>query len=229
MAAVERVVDGKARSDCWVVPLNDVAGSVATPAGGERTGRSLTRCSTTATQPFQQVHQITACGSHDRSAVRRAVTETLVDGVVGRSEDAITELCRMHRTGCASVALEALTEDANELFRRLEARSQYPIPLRYVMDRLDVRSEDDFELCVSSLRRLAAPDAQRSCAAPSVTLRNDDLDELVAAFHVMTALVRFAAARWWIHPESVLRRLHLDTCAEGAAQVPSAAQDGSKR
>lgn len=133
---------------------------------------------------------------------RRAAEQALTHAVAGQTAAALVELDGIdphHRRA----AVDALAERAAQVLERLQHRSQYRIPLGYVIDRIPLDPGVDLDLCVHFLADAMFRSVGVHLPRPRAD-RPDAGEELVVAVAAATGVVRFAAARWWTSAEAVL-------------------------
>jgi hypothetical protein len=182
-----------------------------TPWGRPAAAGSLARVDSLTI--VDQLRQAAARQAHGPLAIERAVHEALAHLLDGRVHDASAALSRIPRSG-NDHALQELTRSAATTLQRLRRRSQYPIPLRYVIDRLTVLHEGDVDLCTGFLYEACFWNA--GVEVPGDQFFPDHLPEerRYGAIVALEALVRYTAARWWTSPSSVLDGLGSDERAE---------------
>lgn len=137
-------------------------------------------------------------------AVRRTIDDALDLALANDPRRAIAELCSIAPGAATATALQVLTDTCAALLRRLRGRSRYPVPLRYVADRLQVSGDDDVQLCLRFLYDASFRNAGVVIDSSDLFPAESERDRLYGAFEATIALLRFAAARSWTTPQRVL-------------------------
>lgn len=150
----------------------------------------------------------------------RHPSEALALAVAGRPAEAVARLGELDPQGWEE-AVQALTVGSARVLRRMQRRSQYRIPLAYIVDRIPFPEIADPDPCVDFLID-ATSGAVGLRLAPPPEAGSTDQERLIAALLATAGVVRFAAARWWTSVDAVTELLW-------DAGVPDADQPGSNR
>lgn len=156
----------------------------------------------TSIEHVQMIGRGPAGSAPEREGWRRRVEQALTHAVAGRTADALAELDPLERHH-RGAAVDALAERAADVLERLQHRSQHPIRLGYVLDRIPLDADVDPDSCVDFLADALFRSAGVRLPRPRVERPGGD-DDVVVALVAATGVVRFAAARWWTSTEAVL-------------------------
>lgn len=154
--------------------------------------------------PEERVHT----GACSMESLRTLLGRALLLNLSAGPGPAALELSALDQADVAP-AIDVLTEATAGTLSQLERRATFPIPLGYVVDRLDAFEAADREVSMAFVHRATFANAGVDVDVDELLHAYGPGDALYGAFDATSAVIRFAARRWWRPAAVILRDLEL--------------------
>lgn len=154
--------------------------------------------------PEERMHT----GAYSMESLRTLLGRALLLNLSAEPGPAALELSALDQADVAA-AIDVLTEATAVTLAQLERRATFPIPLGYVVERLDASEATDREVSMAFVHLATFANAGVDMDVDELLHAYGPGGALYGAFDATSAVIRFAARRWWRPAADILSDLGL--------------------